>query len=689
MEKLRKIVGWLLVVGLTLGGLVSSVASLETASAQDGLSFEAGTYTGVADGFGGSVEAIVTVTDTSIESIQVIAEGETGEIGTAAISEITEAILQTQSLAIDVVSGATVSSTAVLAAIEDALTQAGADLAYLKDETNKLSVERVEQEDFETDVVVIGAGGAGMAAAIEAALAGKDVVILEQQAVIGGNTNRATGGMNASETYIQAELGVEDSNEQFYEDTFKGGYELNDPELLRTMVEQSADALQWVNDLGADLTDVSFSGGQTNARIHKSKDGSAVGPVLVGVLKEKLDELNVPIYLESEARVLITNEEGHVVGVMVVQPDGSNFIVYADAVILATGGFGANLEMVEQYDPTKVGFETTNHPGATGSGIQMAVEVGADLYQMEEIQIHPTTQPGTGYLYTEGLRGDGAILINKEGQRFTDELLTRDVVSANIIAQTDSVAYLIVNQELVDQNASMASYIEKGHAVKGDSLEELAAALSVDADALQATLDTYNVAQASGVDEAFGRANMTMSLANGPYYALAVTPSIHHTMGGLKIDADTHVLNTDGEIIPGLFAAGEVVGGVHGGNRIGGNAVLDIIVFGRIAGQMAATDLEAVLEEGTEEESSEEDESEELSSEDESESSEESDIDDSSEQEETNSDENSSSSEETASGDESSHSEDESSDEASGESDSEASSDKESSSEPEPEDDAA
>ena len=224
MERMRKIIGMLLVVVLVGAGLVTSLTTLGSASAQDGLSFEAGTYSGVADGFGGSVEAIVTVTETRIENIQVIADGETGEIGTAAISEITEAIIQTQSLAVDVVSGASVSSNAVLAAIEDALKQAGADLDYLKDEANKLSVEAVEQADIDTEVVVIGAGGAGMAAAIEAALAGKDVVILEQMAVIGGNTNRATGGMNASQTYIQAELGVEDSNEQFYEDTFTGGY---------------------------------------------------------------------------------------------------------------------------------------------------------------------------------------------------------------------------------------------------------------------------------------------------------------------------------------------------------------------------------------------------------------------------------------------------------------------------------
>lgn len=606
MEKMRKIVGMLLVVVLVGAGLISSFATMSSASAQDSLSFEPGTYTGVSDGFGGSVEAIVTVTETSIESIQVIADGETGEIGSAAIAEITDSIIKTQSLAIDVVSGATVSSTAVLAAIEDALNQAGADLGYLKDAANKLAIEVVEQEDLTTDVVVIGAGGAGMAAAIEAALAGKQVVILEQSSVIGGNTNRATGGMNASETYVQAELGVEDSNDQFYEDTFVGGYELNDPELLRNMVEHSAGTLQWVNDLGADLTDVSFSGGATNSRIHKPKDGSAVGPVLVKVLKDKLDELEVPFYLESEATSLITNDAGAVVGVNVESADGSTFVVNAEAVILATGGFGANMEMVEAYDETKADFETTNHPGATGSGIQMAAEIGAALYQMEQIQIHPTTQPGTGYMYTEGLRGDGAILVNKEGVRFTDELLTRDVVSANIIAQTDSVAYLIVNQELVDQNASMAGYIEKGHAIAGETLEDLAAELEIDAATLQATLDTYNAAQAAGVDEEFGRANMTLSLANGPYYALAVTPAIHHTMGGLRIDIDTHVLNEVGEIIPGLYAAGEVVGGVHGGNRIGGNAVLDIIVYGRIAGQMSAADLEAVIEDASDEEVTEE-----------------------------------------------------------------------------------
>lgn len=613
MVKMKKFFGVLLAVVMVGSILVSSLSSLGKIKAQDGLSFEPGTYTGVSEGYGGKVEAIVTVSDKAIENIQVIADSETAEIGGAAIDGIISEVVATQSLAVDVVTGASLSSNAILAAITDALEQAGANIEFLKDESNKQAVVVEEQEDLNVDVVVIGAGGAGMAAAIEAALAGKNVVILEQLPVIGGNTNYATGGMNASETYIQKELGIEDSNEQFYQDTLEGGKNLNDPELLKIMVENSAEALQWVNDLGAELTDVSFSGGATNSRIHKPEDGSAVGPVLVGVMKEKLAELNVPILLESKATSLITDDSGRVTGVNVEKTNGTTFVVNAAVTIIATGGFGANMEMVEQYDPTKVGFETTNHPGALGSGILMAVEAGADLFQMEQIQIHPTTQPGTGYLYTEGLRGDGAILVNKEAKRFTDELLTRDVVSAAILDQTDGKAYLIVNQELVDMNASMAGYIEKGYAVQGDTIEDLAAELEVDAATLQSTLDKYNEAQASGVDEEFNRSNMTISLSEGPYYALTVTPAIHHTMGGLKIDTETHVLNTDGEIIPGLYAAGEVVGGVHGGNRIGGNAVLDIVVFGRIAGQTAAAEANGSVEDTlseTEEVTSEDEETE-------------------------------------------------------------------------------
>lgn len=552
--------------------------------------FTPGTYEGTSTGHGGEITAKVTVSKDKIEKIEITADGETGSIGDGAINQLTEDIINTQSLAVDAVSGASESSAGILEAVTLALEKAGADITALKDPANKLAVEEKKQEDITVDVVVVGAGGAGLSAAVEAKEAGKSVVILEQMPIIGGNTNRATGGINAAETTIQEENGIKDSKQTFYDDTMKGGHNLNDPELLQTLVDNAPEAIYWLNDMGANISRVTLSGGATNPRIHTPADGSPIGPVVVSVLSKKLEELDVQILLNTTAKKLI-EKDGAVVGVEAVDKNDNPFTVNAKAVILATGGFGANSEMVEQYRPELEGFSTTNHAGATGTGIVMAQEVGADLMQIEQIQIHPTTDPETGYLFTEGLRGDGAILVNKEGKRFTDELLTRDVVSQNILQQTDKMAYLITNQEMADENASLAGYIKDGYATKGDDIASLAKELGIDEAALETTMNTYAKYVKNGKDEEFDRDHLTQSLENGPYYAIPVTPGIHHTMGGVKIDTKTHVLNKEGEAISGLYAAGEITGGVHGGNRIGGNAVADIIVFGRIAGQTAAAEM--------------------------------------------------------------------------------------------------
>ncbi len=559
-------------------------------AAAAGGKFTPGTYEGVSKGHGGEIKATVTVSADKIESIEITADGETGSIGDGAVAQLTGDIINTQSLAVDAVSGASESSAGIIEAVTLALEKAGANINDLKDPANKLAVEEAKQEDLDVDVVIVGSGGAGLSAAIEAKEAGKSVVILEQMPIIGGNTNRATGGLNAAETTIQEENGIKDSKQTFYDDTLKGGHNINDPELLRTLVDNAPEAIYWLNDMGAGISRVSLSGGATNPRIHTPADGSAIGPVVVNVLSEKLKELGVDILLNSKAVKLI-QQDGAVVGVEAVDKNENPFKVNAKAVILATGGFGANSEMVVQYRPELEGFSTTNHAGATGSGIVMAQEAGADLMQIEQIQIHPTTDPESGYMFTEGLRGDGAILVNKEAKRFTNELLTRDVVSQNILKQTDKMAYLITNQEMVDENASLAKYIKEGYATKGDDLALLAGELNLDAATLEATLKTYTQFVKDGKDTEFERAHLTQTLEAGPYYAIPVTPGVHHTMGGVKIDTQTHVLNPEGQAISGLYAAGEIAGGVHGGNRIGGNAVADIIVFGRIAGQTAAAEL--------------------------------------------------------------------------------------------------
>lgn len=553
--------------------------------------FNAGTYEGVSNGHGGEIKATVTVSKDKIEKIEISADGETGSISDGATTQLTNDIISSQSLAVDVVSGASESSNGIIEAVTKALEKSGADIESLKDAANKVIVEEQKQEDLDVDIAIIGAGGAGLAAAVKASEAGKSVVILEQMPIIGGNTNRATGGMNVAGTKYQEADGIKDDKQTWYDDTMKGGKNLNDPKLLQTLVDNAPDALEWLNDMGAGLTKVTLSGGQTNPRIHQPVDGAPVGPVIVEVLSNKLKELNIPILLNTTADSLI-EKDGAIVGVKATDKNMNPFTVTAKSVILATGGFGANAEMVIEYNENLEGFSTTNHAGATGSGIVMAEEVGADLVDIDQIQIHPTTDPETGYLFTEGLRGDGAILINKEGKRFTNELLTRDVVSKNILAQTDKVAYLVVNQEMADENASLAGYIEDGYATKGETIESLGSESEIDSSTLATTLKNYTKYVKNKKDEEFDRVHLTQTLEEGPYYIIPVTPGIHHTMGGLKIDTQTHVLDKKGNTIKGLYAAGEVTGGVHGGNRIGGNAVADIIVFGRIAGETSASEIE-------------------------------------------------------------------------------------------------
>lgn len=296
---------------------------------------------------------------------------------------------------------------------------------------------------------------------------------------------------------------------------------------------------------------------------------------------------NITLLTSTLANTILT-KDGAAVGIVATGKDGETVTVNAKAVLLATGGFGANSAMVEQYKPELAGFMTTNAAGAQGQGIVMAEAVGAATVDMEQIQIHPTVQFDTAALITEGLRGDGAILVNAEGKRFIDEVGTRDVVSAAEIAQTGSYSWLVVDQAMVDASTVIQGYIKKGYTFTGNTYEELAEAIGVDAAAFAETMNTWNGYVEAKNDPDFGRTSFANQLNTAPYYAIKVSAGVHHTMGGLKINTSAEVLDTNGNAIPGLFAAGEVTGGVHGANRLGGNAVTDIVVFGRIAGASAA-----------------------------------------------------------------------------------------------------
>lgn len=549
--------------------------------------FIPGTYTGSSKGFGGDVTVTVNVSEKAIDSIEINGDHETENIGSFAVEMLGDRIMSAQSPNVDALTGATVTSGAIIRALQQAFTEAGADLSKFPDAHEpEIDTADKPEETLETDIVIIGAGGAGMTAAIRATQAGKDVILLEKMPYVGGNTTKATGGMNAAETHYQKEQGIEDTIQQFIDDTIKGGHNLNDPDLVKVMAENSAAGIDWLDSIDAPLPKVSFSGGATNARIHSPEDGSGVGAYLVTAFRKKLDELKINVMYDTKATELI-DDNGMITG---VKAEGKTalYTINAKAVILTTGGFGSNEDMIVKYNPDLKGTVKTGSPGATGDGIVMAEEVGAALVDIEKIQLHPTVEQNTSMLITEGVRGDGAILVNQSGKRFTDELLTRDVVSAAELAEEGSYAYLIFDQHLRDGLKATEKYVSIGITTQADTVKELAEKLGIDPDTLDETVMNWNKYVADKNDPDFGRnTGMEHDLSQAPYYAIKIAPGIHHTMGGVKIDTDAEVISTEGKPIPGLFAAGEVTGGVHGGNRIGGTAVTDIVVFGTIASESA------------------------------------------------------------------------------------------------------
>ena len=438
-----------------------------------------------------------------------------------------------------------------------------------------------------TDIVIIGSGGAGLSSAITATEKGAKVIVLEKMAYFGGNSNRSEGGMNAAGTKQQIADGVtDDSPAIFYADTMKGGHNLNNPALLKTLTENAAGAEEWLLSLGAKFCHrMGRGGGQTKARGHGPCDGSPVGIELMRVLGERADKDHIDMRLNNRVtKILMKN--GKVSGVQVKTPKGMETI-NAKAVILATGGFGANHKMVEKYRPELKGFSTTNHPGATGDGIILAQQVGAGLTDIEQIQIHPTVIKKNGALISESMRARGGFLLNKNGKRFTNELLTRDVVSANELKQPGGIAYLVIDNSIYSKNKMAQNYTAEKLMTKCDTIADVAKLIGVDEKVVQASFDQYHKAFDNKKDDLFGRPEMLIRMDQAPYFVAEVTPGIHHTMGGVKIDPQAEVLTPEKKPIPGLFAAGEVTGGVHGGNRIGGNAVADIITFGRISANSA------------------------------------------------------------------------------------------------------
>ena len=542
-----------------------------------------GVWVGSGEGRGGTIIASVEVKDHAVSQVTIMSQSESS-FAQETINTIVEKAVGREDILdpeVDAISGATLTSNGVIDAINMALLTA----------MGKWADGQKAYQDGTCDIVIVGAGGAGLSAAVAAAESGAGrIIVLEKQGIVGGNTNYSTGGINAAETDIQKSMGIEDSKQLFFDDTMKGGKNENLPELVQNFVEHAPGTISWLIGKGADLSDVGLMGGSSVKRTHRPKGGTAIGPHLMKILKTASADENIEIRTSNKVLGLLSSGST-VTGVQVENADGSTYKLHAKAVILATGGFGANLKMVTEYQPWLSGFATLNHPGATGDAFDWVTSLGGATIQMENIQIHPTAEAENHILITEAVRGNGAILVNREAKRFVNEMETRDIVSAAILKQTSGDAYLIFDQEVRKSLASIETYANQHLLKEGSTIAKLAEAINLSPAALEATMNRYSAQQRGGVDEEFGRnaTEMTAALQTPPFYAVRVKPAIHHTMGGLRVNTGTQVLKADGIPIPGLYAAGEVTGGLHGANRLGGNGVADIVVNGKLAGDAAAS----------------------------------------------------------------------------------------------------
>lgn len=565
-----------------------------------GVEFKEGTYVGEAKGYRGEVKVEVKTSKNKIEEVKVIKNTDTPIISESAAKKVPEQIVKYQSLRVDGVSGATGTSRALTSAVRNALKNSGADLKELNKKP-VIEAKKLVKETQNKDVVVIGAGGAGLVAAIEAKNNGaKNVIVLEKMAFAGGNTLISGGEYAAPNNWVQVKKGLKDSNDAFYNDILKGGDNEGDPKLVRVLADNALSGAEWLKDyINMTFEDRQmFFGGHSVERSLVPQ--GATGVEMISKLLAKAEELNIPVLYETPATELMV-DKGRVTGVKAVSEDKEYTFLAKDGVILATGGFGSNLEMRVKYNKdVDENILSTNTVGITGDGITMAEKIGAQLEDMPFIQTYPTCDPISGALLYFGdvrLVG-GSILVNQEGKRFVEELERRDVISMAIKNQTGNAAYQFCDEAQVklsgvaEHHADEVNYLFNNKLlVKADTIKEAADFFGIDATELEKTVAKYNQYAKDGKDLEFNkRGKLTPFEAKGPFYIMKAVPAVHHTMGGVKIDENARVINTKGEVIKGLYGAGEVTGDIHGTNRLGSDAIADITVFGRIAGQNVVKD---------------------------------------------------------------------------------------------------
>ena len=556
------------------------------------------TAEGTGVGKHGDITVAVTFDAGKIQDIKIVKNAENPILAKKVFTDLKDQVVALSSTDVDLISGATFSAKGFIDAVNDAAKKAGVTLA----KADKKALKKAARELPKTsnyDVVVIGAGGAGFSAAITARNAGANVVLLEKMPAVGGNSLISGAEMNVAKNWVQPKLGINDDSPELHaQDTFKGGDGKGDMKVINVMTHEALDAAKWCRDyLGVRFEDdnLFFFGGHSRKRALIPVGHT--GTEFIAKFQAKADELGIPVITNMKAEELIKDKDGRVVGVKATM-DGSEYTFNAKGgVVLATGGFGANPEMVKKYNP-KIDerFKTTDAPGTTGEALYMAERAGAQLVNMGYIQTYPICDPLSGAIeLIADARFDGAIMLNQEGKRFVEELQRRDVLSEAILNQTGQYCWVLWNDNIgkisntVKAHANeYEAFTKQGIMTTCDDLKCIADFTKIPFDQLQKTVKRVSDMAGKGNDKDFNHRAGLMDMQQGKYYVIKAVPSTHHTMGGVRINEKAEALTAEGKVIPGLWAAGEVTGVTHGTNRLGGNAYTDIIVFGRIAGEAAA-----------------------------------------------------------------------------------------------------
>ena len=603
------------------------------------LALKNGTFEGKAYGNNGWLTVEVTIKDNKITDIKTPGQRETKYLGDTAIREIGKDVLQYQTLNVDNIAGATVTSTALKTAIAQAIEKAGGDIAAFQKPVPEKIKKVAGITKGSADLIIVGAGGAGLSAAVTAKdLDVKNVLVLEKMPVIGGNTLRCASAFNAAdpdrqralpmtetlkEAVVKAisEKPVSEEHAKLMADvkakyeaylksgsktlfdcpewhalqTYNGGDKVGQIPLIRQYSNNVLDTLHWMQSKGSPVMDrVSQGAGALWQRTHQLDAPAGLG--LIDPLYQSAVKQGVNFKLGMRVQDLILNDKGRVIGVTATDKVGNKYeFTSKDGVILATGGYSQNKEMRRKSAPHLTPeMVSTNQPGATGDGIVIATRHGADTTGMNYVQVYPLATPGTGALQGRARKMSGlddVIDVNKNGERFVKEDARRDEFVAAIKKQPGGVVYDINDSSIVKPlnsfNEDVETLVSIGRIYKADSLADLAKQLGMPADKLEATVAEFNKMVEAKNDPKFGRKLFDRPIVKPPFYATPRAPSIHHTMGGLQISTNAQVLDKNGKPIPGLYAAGEVTGGIHGSNRLGGNATADVLTFGRIAAKSA------------------------------------------------------------------------------------------------------